>query len=842
MADDSESRLLLRMEATLTRFEKQMRDGVRLARKGAQDVDKELSKTGRGFDARVLGQSFSQMSQQITAGGSVVQSFSVQLADMTMGFGPAGMAIGALAGVALPMLVNAFSDSEEEAVDLQDALDDLQGKVKALATANANLEAGSLDGLVEQYGTVNEEILKMIENQRTFALEAAQLSARTAAQSVRQQFGSAEAMAERLGVPYTVRQEAERSQTGEVFRTINPEVQRYFDLLTRIEQSGSLEQQADAAAELQEMLAAAGLGGTELAAEVNRVESTLRQLLNETRDVPDALDDGTVSASELKGELSGAADEAERIGTALGNAERRMGAINRTGSFRGDQLGAEGLGASFNLIRQIENPRGFWQTPEMDSKANGGGPDQLRIGWSSDTITRLVDGIERVQRGINPGDRVTEEDADRDLRRRIRLIHEEVISKVGADVWNALPPAVQAAITSVGYNYGTVGPGGANITGAIETGNLEAIASAIENLSANPERRAEEAALVRDAIRNPATAIPPTVGGDVAAAEQEAAEDFAADRLRAIERGEAEAQREADKIIREAQQAIERADREAASDAERAAKEAEDARQREIDQRTDLTDRARQSARDAEFEATLVGKTADEVTRLRTRYLLLNQAREAGVDLNERVAGTEETYGDMIERTSRLAGAAVARQEALTDATDRAADRQDFLNQQWEDFQSGLVGAIVAGEGFDNVLKNLATSLAEATLQAALFGTGPFGGQSGSGLFGGLAGLFGATPQSHAGGGWTGWGSRTGGIDGQGGFLGILHPREQVIDTTRGQQAGGSVGVRVWVEDDGTLRGAIQREGGRSAQRAISAYDRGMPGRVKAIQQDSRRR
>ena len=30
--------------------------------------------------------------------------------------------------------------------------------------------------------------------------------------------------------------------------------------------------------------------------------------------------------------------------------------------------------------------------------------------------------------------------------------------------------------------------------------------------------------------------------------------------------------------------------------------------------------------------------------------------------------------------------------------------------------------------------------------------------------------------------------SRTGGIDGRGGFLGILHPRETIIDHTKGQQ------------------------------------------------------
>ena len=40
------------------------------------------------------------------------------------------------------------------------------------------------------------------------------------------------------------------------------------------------------------------------------------------------------------------------------------------------------------------------------------------------------------------------------------------------------------------------------------------------------------------------------------------------------------------------------------------------------------------------------------------------------------------------------------------------------------------------------------------------------------------------------GGGFTGHGARTGGVDGRGGFPAILHPNETVIDHTKGQQVG----------------------------------------------------
>ena len=55
-----------------------------------------------------------------------------------------------------------------------------------------------------------------------------------------------------------------------------------------------------------------------------------------------------------------------------------------------------------------------------------------------------------------------------------------------------------------------------------------------------------------------------------------------------------------------------------------------------------------------------------------------------------------------------------------------------------------------------------------------------------------------ATPalNTYDGGGFTGAGSRTGGVDGKGGFPAILHPNETVIDHTKGQNIGGG-GVTV---------------------------------------------
>ena len=63
-------------------------------------------------------------------------------------------------------------------------------------------------------------------------------------------------------------------------------------------------------------------------------------------------------------------------------------------------------------------------------------------------------------------------------------------------------------------------------------------------------------------------------------------------------------------------------------------------------------------------------------------------------------------------------------------------------------------------------------------------------------ITGGLFGFLGAMPKlpSFAGGGGTGMGSRSGGLDGAGGFLAVMHPKESVTDHALGGAAGGSGG------------------------------------------------
>lgn len=79
--------------------------------------------------------------------------------------------------------------------------------------------------------------------------------------------------------------------------------------------------------------------------------------------------------------------------------------------------------------------------------------------------------------------------------------------------------------------------------------------------------------------------------------------------------------------------------------------------------------------------------------------------------------------------------------------------------------------------------------------------TGGGGASSGLGYIGLIASLFG-----FEGGGYTGNAPRSGGMDGKGGFMAILHPQESVVDHAQGQSLGG--GTQVVVNVNNNAQGA----------------------------------
>ncbi|WP_312526698.1 phage tail length tape measure family protein [Paracoccus sp. (in: a-proteobacteria)] len=196
---------------------------------------------------------------------------------------------------------------------------------------------------------------------------------------------------------------------------------------------------------------------------------------------------------------------------------------------------------------------------------------------------------------------------------------------------------------------------------------------------------------------------------------------------------------------------------------------------------------------------------------------LLNAAQKAGIkitpDLKRKVAELAEAHVDAEEKLERLRTATERGENAFKDL-----------------FGSILDGADAAKEALANLLAEIAKVQFSKGMMGLL-------GQTswGSGLLQGIGNLL-----SFDGGGYTGDGARSGGLDGKGGFLAMMHPKETVTDHTKGQSGATSVHVTVGMDESGNLqvRKIAQQEAASMGQ-AVSAS---IPGRIQQYSVNPRRR
>jgi GH24 family phage-related lysozyme (muramidase) len=159
--------------------------------------------------------------------------------------------------------------------------------------------------------------------------------------------------------------------------------------------------------------------------------------------------------------------------------------------------GPRGAAVGTQLTRKFE---GFIPTAKFDVNAE-------RVGYGSDTITTPEGKVVPVAKGTT----TTEKDAERDLKRRIETeFIPKAAAQVGQENWDRLPENVAGALTSVTYNYGSL-PN--KVVAAVKTGNVNAIANAVEaladdNKGVNRGRRMSEAATIRGSEMPGTAAVP----------------------------------------------------------------------------------------------------------------------------------------------------------------------------------------------------------------------------------------------------------------------------------------------------------------------------------------------
>ena len=117
----------------------------------------------------------------------------------------------------------------------------------------------------------------------------------------------------------------------------------------------------------------------------------------------------------------------------------------------------------------------------------------------------------------------------------------------------------------------------------------------------------------------------------------------------------------------------------------------------------------------------------------------------------------------------------------------KLAETASLADQLGLSFSSAFEDAITSGKDFGQVLQGLEQDIIRIAARKLI--TEPVGNFIASGISTYLGGL------SFAGGGYTGSGARSGGLDGMGGFLAMMHPQETVIDhrASNGQGAAAPV-------------------------------------------------
>lgn len=148
--------------------------------------------------------------------------------------------------------------------------------------------------------------------------------------------------------------------------------------------------------------------------------------------------------------------------------------------------GPRGAATAMQILPKFE---GFIPKAKFDVNAQ-------RVGYGSDTITTPEGKVVPVTESTI----VSQQDAQRDLQRRVQSeFIPKAAAQVGQENWDRLPENVAGALTSITYNYGSL-PN--KVAAAVKTGNVNAIANAVEaladdNKGINRGRRMSEAAVIR---------------------------------------------------------------------------------------------------------------------------------------------------------------------------------------------------------------------------------------------------------------------------------------------------------------------------------------------------------
>lgn len=256
---------------------------------------------------------------------------------------------------------------------------------------------------------------------------------------------------------------------------------------------------------------------------------------------------------------------------------------------------------------------------------------------------------------------------------------------------------------------------------------------------------------------------------------------------------------------------------------------------------------------DLKFENDLLKQQSQQVNMTDFEYKKLVETKQRQHEISVKTRGMVASEAEQYRKAAQDAGAlkdaivqvnyeqtrtwqygAKSALKAYTDEISNAAKLTErFMTNSFRTIEDTLVEFTMTGKlNFKDMATSIIRDLVRIQIQQSIMKPivgalgnllGPAAGAmfGGGGLFGniGTAMQFGTNigsqqtamlaAQSFDGGGYTGSGSRSGGLDGKGGFMAMLHPQENVVDNYRGQ-GGGSVQINVTVNAES---GQVQSDG-----------------------------
>jgi lambda family phage tail tape measure protein len=152
------------------------------------------------------------------------------------------------------------------------------------------------------------------------------------------------------------------------------------------------------------------------------------------------------------------------------------------------------------------------------------------------------------------------------------------------------------------------------------------------------------------------------------------------------------------------------------------------------------------------------------------------------------------------DRENMMKGATLGVQTYLDEITNFAKFTEDATGRALRGMEDSLVRFVQTGKlSFKDMANSIIADLIRIQLRQSIMGPlagligGAIGNVSTASKYGTNVGSQQTAmlaSQDFEGGGYTGYGGRSGGMDGKGGFMAMLHPNETVIDHTKGQGGG----------------------------------------------------